>query len=146
MRVGQQLMQDKLFFLLHDGDLTLQARRLEDLRLLQFVPSTVFVDDFPKAFVDDYIHWLDLGTGEIEFRPVETPWTPDPLNWRLLFHTDDAPSLFRKFSGDHDTPIELIDIRSPTFQMISHSLIMLESPEHMIITRTNQALEASLNR
>src|SRR6266702_3496431 len=81
--VGQRLMRAKLLFSLRDGDLTLQARRPEDPRLLQFVPRAVFVGDFPKAFVDDCVHWLDLGTGEVEFRPVESPWTPDPSNWRL---------------------------------------------------------------
>ncbi len=140
-------MREKLFFLLHDGDLILQARRPEDppSRLLQLVPRTVFVGDFPNSFVDDHVHWLDLGTGEIEFRPVETPWTPDLRNWRL-FRTDGVPFLLRKISGHNATPMDLIDIRSPTFQMISRSLSALESPEHMIITRTNQALEASLDR
>ncbi len=40
-------MREKLFFLLRDGDLTLQARRPEDPGLLQFVPHTVFVDENP---------------------------------------------------------------------------------------------------
>src|SRR6266404_2756486 len=147
VHIGQQLMREKLFFLLREGDLILQARRPKDPRLLQLVPRTVFVDDLPKAFVDDYMHWLDLGTGEIEFRPFETSWTPNPYNWRLFFRTtDDVPSLLRKISGDNATPIKLIDIRSPTFQMISHSISAVESPEHMIITRTNQALEACLSR
>ncbi|KAI9433421.1 hypothetical protein BJY52DRAFT_1160284 [Lactarius psammicola] len=136
----------QLYFSLGVGDLTLQARRLEDSRLLQLVPRTVFVGDFPKAFVDDCVHWLDLGTGEVEFRPVEFPWTPDPSNWRLTVHTDDTRSLFRKISGDSAAPVDLIDIRSATFQMISRLLSALDSPEHIIITRTTQALEASLGR
>ncbi len=144
--VGQRLMRAKLLFSLRDGDLTLQARRPEDPRLLQFVPRAVFVGDFPKAFVDDCVHWLDLGTGEVEFRPVESPWTPDPSNWRLTVHTYDTRSLFRKISGDNTAPVDLIDIRSPTFQMISRLLSALESPEHIIITHINHALEASLSR
>ncbi|KAH8997132.1 hypothetical protein EDB86DRAFT_3043676 [Lactarius hatsudake] len=136
----------QIFFSLRDEDLTLQARRPEDARLLQFVPRAVFVDDFPKAFVDDCVHWLDLGTGEVEFRPVESPWTPDPSNWRLVVHTDDAPSLLRKIPGDGAAPVDLIDIRSTTFQMISRLLSALESPEHVIITCTNHAIEASLSR
>ncbi|KAH9033550.1 hypothetical protein EDB85DRAFT_1890221 [Lactarius pseudohatsudake] len=142
----QRLMRAKIFFSLRDEDLTLQARRPEDARLLQFVPRAVFVDDFPKAFVDDCVHWLDLGTGEVEFRPVESPWTPDPSNWRLVVHTDGAPSLFRKTPRDGAAPVNLIDIRSATFQMISRLLSALESPEHIIITCTNDVLEASLSR
>ncbi len=96
--------------------------------------------------MDDWVHWLDLGTGEVEFRPAESPWTPDPSNWRLTVHTDDTRSLFRKISGDSAAPVDLIDIRSATFQMISCLLSALDPPEHIIITRTTQALEASLNR
>ncbi|KAH9170112.1 hypothetical protein EDB89DRAFT_2114928 [Lactarius sanguifluus] len=136
----------QIFFSRRDGNLTLQARRPEDPRFIQFVPRPVFVDDFPKAFVDDCVHWLDLGTGEVEFRPVESPWTPDSSNWRLTVHTDDARSLFRKISGDNAAPVDLIDVRSATFQMISCLLSALDSPEHIIVTRTNHALEASLSR
>ncbi|KAH9038807.1 hypothetical protein EDB85DRAFT_392096 [Lactarius pseudohatsudake] len=135
----------QIFFARRDGNLTLQARRPEDPRLLQFVPRPVFVDDFPKAFVDDCVHWLDLDTGEVEFRPVESPWTPDPSNWRLTVCTDGARSLFRKISGDN-APVDLIDVRSATFQMISCLLSALDAPEHIILTRTNHALEASLSR
>ncbi len=96
--------------------------------------------------MDDCVHWLDLRTGEVEFRPVESPWTPDPSNWRLTFRTDDTRSLFRKITGDSAAPVDLIDIRSATFRMISRLLSTLESPEHITITSTNQALEASLSR
>ena len=128
------------------GDLTLRARRLGDPRLLQFVPPKVFIGDFPKTFVDDYVHWLDPGTGEVEFRPVESPWTPDPSNWRLAFGTNGTRSVFRKSSGDSAAPVDLVDIRSSTFQMIYHLLSPLESAEHIIVTCTNRALEASLGR
>ncbi|KAH9047021.1 hypothetical protein EDB83DRAFT_2677144 [Lactarius deliciosus] len=136
----------QIYFSLRDGDLILQAQRQENPRLFQFVPRAVFVDDFPRAFVDDYVHWLDLRTGEVEFRPVGSPWASDPSNWRLTVHIDDSPSLFRKISGDGAAPADLIDIRSATFQMISRLLFPLESPEHIIVTCTNYALEASLSR
>ena len=138
-------MRPKIFFSLRDGDLTLQARKPGDSQVLQFVPREVFVGDFPKAFVDDCVHWFNIGTGEVEFRPAESPWTPDPSNWRLTFRTR---SVFRKISGDSAgaTPVNLIDIRSDTFQMISNVLSPLESPEHIIATCTNKAVEASLSR
>ncbi|KAH9160220.1 hypothetical protein EDB89DRAFT_2117301 [Lactarius sanguifluus] len=136
----------QIYFSLRDGDLILKAQRQEDPRLLQFVPRAIFIGDFPKAFVDDYVHWLDLCTGEVEFRPVGSPWASDPSNWRLTVHIDDTPSLFRKISGDGAAPADLIDIRSATFQMISRLFSPLESPEHIVVTCTNYALEASLSR
>jgi len=114
--------------------------------LLQLVPRSVLVGDFPQTFVDDYAHWLDLRTGEVEFRPVESRWTSDPSNWRLHFHKDDTRSLVRKISGDGAAPVELIDIRSATFQMITPLLSTLESPERIVITLTNKVPEASLSR
>ena len=96
--------------------------------------------------MDDCVHWLDLSTGEVEFRPAESPWTPDPSNWRLTVHTDDTRSLFRKISRDSGAPVDLIDIRSTTFQMISRLLSALDPPEHIVITCTNHALEATLSR
>ena len=97
--------------------------------------------------MDDCVHWLDLGTGEVEFRPVESPWTPDPSNWRLCVRTDGTRSVFRKVSGDSTAPVDLIDIRSDTFKLVSRLLSALEYPEHIIITHTNHhALEASLSR
>ena len=142
--IGSWLMRPKIFFSLRDGDLTLQARKPEDPQLLQFVPRKAFAGDFPKTFVDDCVHWLNIGTEEVEFRPVESPWTPDPSNWRLTFRTR---SVFRKISGDTvAAPVNLIDIRSDTFQMISGILSPLESPDHIIVTCTNTAVEASLSR
>ena len=142
----QWLIRTKILFSLRDGDLTLQARRPGDPRLLQLVPRRVFVDDFPKAFVEDCVHWLDLGTREVEFRPAESLWTPDPCNWRLIVGADGTRSVFRKISGDNAAPVNLIDIRSGTFQIVSRMFSALELPEYMIITRTNQALEVSLSR
>ncbi|KAH9028432.1 hypothetical protein EDB83DRAFT_2526323 [Lactarius deliciosus] len=135
----------QILFSLRGGNLTLQARKPTKRPML--VPREVFDGDFPKAFVVDYVHWLDLRTGEVEFRPVESSWTPDPSNWRLTVHTDNTRrSLFRKIPGDGAPPIDLIDTHSATFRMISNLFFALESPEHIIVTRTNRTVEASLSR
>src|SRR6266404_6778775 len=139
-------MRAKIYFLLRGGDLTVQARRPEDDRLLQFVPGAVFVGDFPNAFVNDHVHWLDLGSGEVEFRPAVSPWTPDPCNWRLSVHTDGTRSSFSKSLGDSAAQIDLIDIHSPTFEMISRLLSAIESPRDITITYADQVIEASLSR
>ncbi|KAI0293174.1 hypothetical protein B0F90DRAFT_1670929 [Multifurca ochricompacta] len=125
----------------------MQARRPGGSQLLQFVPRAVFADDFPKTLVEDHYHWLDLSTAEVEFRPAASPWTSDPSNWRL--HVRRGPSkshaMRRKIFGD-SAFIDLIDIRSATFKMISQLLFALESPENIIISRSPKTLEASLHR
>ena len=138
----------KILLSRRDGDVTLRARRPGDSQLLQFVPRAVLDGDFSKSFISDYVHWLDLATGELEFRPAESPWIPEPSNWRLhvSMHRNKSHAMIRKISGDNCASISLIDIRSPTFQMISRPLSALESLEHIIIVRTPQTVEASLPR
>ncbi|KAI0295067.1 hypothetical protein B0F90DRAFT_1919510 [Multifurca ochricompacta] len=137
----------QILFPMHNGDLTMQARRPGGSQLLQFVPRAVFADDFPKTLVEDYYHWLYLSTAEVEFRLATSPWTSDPSNWRLHVRRDPFQShaMRRKISGD-STLIDLIDIRLATFKMISQLLFALESPENIIITRSPKTLEASLHR
>ena len=125
----------------------MQARRQGDSHLLQLIPRSTFIGDFPRHFIDDYVHWLDLKTGEVEFRPAGSPWISDPSNWRLYIRKPGSQSHFmlRKPSKD-DPSIDLVDIRSNTFDMMSNLLSSLESPEHIIVTHTDQVLEASLLR
>jgi hypothetical protein len=47
------------------------------------VPSRVFKDRLPTMFVDDYFHWYDYNTEEIEFRPRHDPWSSISGLWRL---------------------------------------------------------------
>jgi hypothetical protein len=108
------------------------------------------VGDFPTHFIDNYIHWLNLSTGELEFRPVGSPWTPEPSNWRLYIHRSGVTSpnpraMLRKASED-DSSTRLIDIRSSTFVAVSNLLASLESPEHIVATHTTRKLDISLPR
>ena len=128
--------------------MTLQARRPGDSQLLQFVPRDVFEGDLPKPFVGDCVHWLDLSTGVVEFRPAHSPWTPEPSNWQLYVPRNLSRSYatLRKISGDNGASTSLIDVCSATFHMISRLLSAVESPEHITIVRTPQTVEASLAR
>ena len=90
----------KIFFSQSDGNVTLRAQRPGDSQILQLVPRAVLDRDFPKSFVSDYVHWLDLRTGEVEFRPAQSPWTPEPSNWRLqVSRGSSSHAMRRKFAG-----------------------------------------------
>jgi hypothetical protein len=100
-------------------------------------------------FVNEYIHWLDLSTGELEFRPTGSVWTPSSSNWRLYIRKPGIHprAMLQKPSKDaNDSPIQVIDIRSSTFVLVSGLLSPLESPEHIIVTHTILSLEVSLPR
>ena len=135
----------KILLSWNNGDIILRARRLGDSQILQLIPRCKLLGDFPKHFVDQYVHWLDLGTRELEFRPVGSPWTSAPSNWRLYFHERHPSATFQKPSRG-GSPIQLIDIHSSTFGVVSGMLSPLETPENIIVTRTAQSLEVSLPR
>ena len=125
----------------------MRARRPGDSQILQLIPRSKLFGDFPRQFVDQYVHWLDLGTRELEFRPVGFPWTSELSNWRLYFHEPGIhPRATFQRPSRGDSPIQLIDIRSKTFASVSSLLSPLESPEHIIATRTSQFLDVSLPR
>ena len=83
-------------------------------------------------FVEKYSHWLRLSSHsdshlrEIEFRPLKNIWTPSADNWRLVFSTSST----RMQCGN----IFLVDVRSPTFKMVSSKLASLEVPKHIHVT------------
>jgi hypothetical protein len=134
----------------------LQARNPRDSQTFQLIPRPVLSGDFPRHFVDEYIHWLDLSTGELEFRPATSPWISGSSNWRLHIRRPGVlekirkpgilpRALLQKPSQDN-SPIQVIDIRSSTFAVVSGLLSPLESPEYIIATHTVQSLEVSLRR
>jgi hypothetical protein len=144
---------------LKKGDLILQAQKPGDAQILQLIPRSNLLDDFPRHFVDEYVHWLNLSTGELEFRPAGSPWGPSI--WRLCFdnrraqdkinmssfHFRDA-ILQKQCQDNCESPIRIIDIRSTTFDVVSRLVSSLESPEHITVTvvYTTQTLEVSLPR
>ena len=124
-------------------------RARKDSQVLQLIPRSQLHGDFPKHFVSQYIHWLDLGTREVEFRPAGSLWTLGPSNWRLYIYEPGIHPRARFQKPSHDgskIQLELIDIRSETFSMVSSLLSPLESPEHIIATHTFHSLEVSLPR
>ena len=133
-----------------------QARKSDNSQLLQLIPRSRLVGDFPRHFVDEYIHWLDLSTGELEFRPISSPWMPKRSNWCLYLQRLDAPeksnhlplsryATLQKAYQD-PPPTQVIDVCSNTFDIVSHLLSPIENSGYLIITRTAQTLEVSLPR
>jgi hypothetical protein len=72
---------------------------------------------------------------------------PGPSNWRLYIHEPGIypRALLRRPSQDSSW-MQLVDIRSKTFRVLSSMLSPLESPENVIVSYTAQFLELSLPR
>jgi Protein of unknown function (DUF3638) len=124
---------------MHGSELIIRTRTQD--QIYELVPTHALLDDFPRAFVQDYTHWLNINTEQIEWRPLKYAWAPSSDDWR-----------FRK--DGHETFVlsrgaqKAIDIRSPTARAISQILSPLEHATHIHIAldRRTRALEVSLPR
>jgi hypothetical protein len=86
--------------------------------------------DLPMLFVEEYAHWLNLGTRELEFRPLSNIWGSSPKNWRLFI----SDPLHRYMQLQE---IRLIDIRSKTNSNVANVFKPLGAPEYVHVTATN---------
>jgi len=120
-----------------------------DSRRLQLIPRPVLLNDFPTHLIDNYVHWLDMGMRELEFRPVGSPWTSKMSNWKLnICKSGIHPRAILQKPSQDNSSIQLIDIRSPTFGVVSNLLTPLESPKNLMVTHhgSSQTLDVSLPR
>ncbi|KAK0208018.1 hypothetical protein DFS33DRAFT_1300737 [Desarmillaria ectypa] len=108
--------------------------------VLELIPHTTFNLDLPRLFVEEYTHWINLKTSEVELRPLVSLWESSPQNWRMIFNA----SKRRMVLDNH----EMIDIHSRTFKMVSGRLQNFEQCQYIHITRaaSDIGLSADLPR
>lgn len=109
------------------GDELVIRTQKQGAEIYELIPSTKLSGDFPMHFVEEYVHWLNVATGDIEFRPINYPWKSTTKNWHLLYSLD-APTLMRQ---EHTY---MLDIRGRTASMIGSILSPLESSDRIDIT------------
>ncbi|KAJ6178702.1 hypothetical protein N7519_009163 [Penicillium mononematosum] len=128
----------EVHFGMQDERLSIKTRK--ESRILQLIPPEVLVKDFPRVFISDNFHWLDLQTGMVEFRPLNHPWKACSRNWRLSFDPY-APSVMKQDSKT------LVDIRSQPFKKVCRILRVLDASDEIVVTQTAAGtLEAELSR
>jgi hypothetical protein len=107
---------------------------------LDLVPSHIFTDRLPRAFLTDYIHWYDHEKDEVVFRDRKQPWNPTREEWRL------------KHVGAHWCLAKgsriLLDMASQSARAISTVLKPVEVPQHIhvILDTTTATLDVDLPR
>lgn len=116
-----------VYFTIRDGKVAIIIRN--DLQTLELVPHDTFEGDMPSAFVDDYVHWLDLSSHDIHFRPLLRPWDSDNTSWNLQYRPNTASTLCK---GD----TLLIDVRSATFTTTLDVFKSLETWKNTQMTLT----------
>lgn len=128
----------KIYFVTRGADLIVRARNTSTV--FEVIPHQCLDGDFPTIFVEDHVHWLDLSTGELEFRAVSQKWMSSDENWRLHYIPQGTSQLQK---GE----MRLVDIRSPTFKRTLAVFGGLERAEFVhAISSFNTTFEVLLPR
>uniref|UniRef100_A0A0W0G780 ubiquitinyl hydrolase 1 n=1 Tax=Moniliophthora roreri TaxID=221103 RepID=A0A0W0G780_MONRR len=126
----------QVFFGMRDEkELVIRARK--DHKVLELIPHEYFRGDLPVRLVNDYTHWLDLDSGNIELRPLSGIWESSDCNW--IIHFLQVPRVCTNPTR------MMIDINSPTFQMIAATLAPFEKSEYLTVTCAKSMDAATLS-
>lgn len=110
----------------NSNDVCIRAEKEE--QTLELLPPRLFMDKFPDALVNDFVHWYDMDRGYVEFRPLEEAWVSSNSNWRL------ATERHRDTWCLSKEEVSLISLASETAKFIAHILHEIESPAHIHCT------------
>ena len=117
-----------MYFSLRDKDLTIRAKRTATggSDIIQLIPREKLENDFPAVLLKGHVHWLNLSTSIMDIRPVDKLWETSPENWNV----DCTPGQYHMRKGRES----LIDVRSPSWGMVSALLKPLETPQNILVT------------
>ncbi|MCJ1462481.1 hypothetical protein MMC07_001083 [Pseudocyphellaria aurata] len=127
-RSTRLMFEHEVYFGFANGDFLIRIKN--DSRHLEAVPSECFQGDLPADFVNEFVHWLDLDTGIVEFRIAAEWWISSSDQWRLPFKKQP----YRLLKGQ----ISLIDPRSSTCSQINKVLSPIESAEFIHVTLSSE--------
>ncbi|KAK0630434.1 hypothetical protein B0T17DRAFT_589950 [Bombardia bombarda] len=119
----REQMEWTVHFALIEKELVIQAQKRSRPDIWEYIPHERLEGDFSATFLNDYSHWLNLATGDIEFRPTEQPWVSSADTWTLT-RVGDRAVLMR----DDST---VIDQNSKTALHLARILRSIESKIHI---------------
>ena len=120
-----------MYFTLQNGsDLVIKAKRKQIAQdgseTIVLVPHSMLGGDLPASLVEGHAHWLNLSTSVLEICPFNSIWETSSENWRI----DCIPGRYRMHKG-HEL---LVDIRSPSWAMVSDLLKPLDASPNFLIS------------
>ncbi|KAF1841017.1 uncharacterized protein K460DRAFT_347564 [Cucurbitaria berberidis CBS 394.84] len=130
----------KLYLGLKDEEMLVVA--VGDNSRLDLLPSSLFQDRLPHAFVTNFIHWFDHTKGEVVFRSRATPWSCNPGDWNLK--RDDSARTWRLVKGSST----LVDRASNSARVLSRMFRSLEDANHIhvVLDSISQTIDIQLPR
>ncbi|MCJ1353709.1 MAG: hypothetical protein MMC33_003696 [Icmadophila ericetorum] len=118
------------------SELIIRARN--ESKIYELIPLTALEQDFPYVFAHEYVHWLDVQNGTVEWRSIKDPWKPSLQNWRMDFRTDRSAVLKRG-------SFRAVDIRTRSAESIASALHTLEIATYIHIAWDLDTEEARIH-
>ena len=104
-------------------ELIIRAQKAE--QVYELIPINRLAGDFPIHLIDQYFHWLHLGTWTVEWRLFRQPWESRSEHWKLSL----TPLQQLSRTGQ-----SLVDVRSPLANAVTEILSGLEQAKHIVIS------------
>ncbi|KAK4220947.1 hypothetical protein QBC38DRAFT_155242 [Podospora fimiseda] len=123
LRDGKLVVRAARHGLLDDGCEFTDPPRLQP-ETWEYIPRKQIVGDLPNSFIFDYSHWLNISTGQLEFRPIAKKWESAPeTNWCLT--RENGKHILRKES-------RIVTDPSSATAVLSHKVLQnIESSGHI---------------
>ena len=125
---ARNIEDHQIHFGRRDGEFIIRLRK--GTSIWEAVPHEKLRGDFPSFFVNDFLHWLDLSTNILEFRPFNKLFGSS-IEWQLHYKSG-SPSFLRK--GNR----KLVDVRSKTVSSINHVFSPLELSSYIHVTTSSE--------
>ncbi|KAL2069540.1 hypothetical protein VTL71DRAFT_14219 [Oculimacula yallundae] len=109
----------QIHFAMHGEQLIVRA--VSGLETYEIIPLSALEDDVPHTFLHEYVHWINRGTNEAEWRPLKSKWVPSANNWRISTPENEHASYLELANR------RLIDPGSATAKTVYRWLKPLES-------------------
>ncbi|KAF9503488.1 hypothetical protein BS47DRAFT_1369498 [Hydnum rufescens UP504] len=120
----------QMHFSLRDGEnfILRTTSEADNGPTLELLPHHIFTGDLPTSLTNHMVHWIDVSTRQVELRPLNNPWLYSKKNWCMCL-PESGP-----WTMEDSSQRLLVDIRSPTFEMVLDSLSCLESRNNLVVT------------
>jgi hypothetical protein len=96
----------------------------------ELVPRERLSGDIPDEIINDFSHWFNQSTHEVEFRPRKSIWTSSSCNWRMTMVPDTRSWMLK--SGT--TNSRIIDVGSRSSKMITAIFSVFDEPRNLMMT------------
>ena len=110
------------------GDIVIRIRT--EARTWEAIPHRKLQDDFPSILVEEFLHWLEISTRTLEFRPFGKLYK-QRIEWQLHYNIGSQSVLWKGRQ-------KLVDIRSKTVGSINSVFAPLERSSYIHVTRSSK--------